>query len=535
MLISVQDAASQTWPAPEIHDYTGGPVASWSPVKPGTADANTANFVLRDTRLRIGDSVMPFWRVAGNADQAIPPITVRVAGEAQGAIPSPILAASLGKTAEVFYAVNQSGAVRPVSEVLSLQVVTLPATALSELVILEGVNGGAGPELDVSGATTATLRLGVWPLIAEGQPVWLSLSGTKSDGSPYSAVIWAAGSSKVNASWVMDDYWPTNLPIAELKQLKDGSALTITFKAGLDGTQVEANAVTFMPKVYTVRNMVLELTTPYVADAHPLSASRGTVNLLKQLAEIRVVIPEYKGMTVGDEVSMHWAGALGAGSLTESRRVNYIEDMVFAVRPTTFNPNIGRTVSVTYSVNRGGVEMAYSAPYTFTITQPVVTGGIAVLRIGSADSYFSCQFPSTITVPESLPIGSEIALSSYAHPSWQTDYDLLDDGHIFYMNENGPQPPLNASVAETSVKGVGFILWRQWEGQPEVELNWRLDPRVKQWYGNEATSFGIIQLIKTGPVIPGTLQGVLARRYVGSNRFPYMHYKITRPVTILVD
>ena len=106
-----------------------------------------------------------------------------------------------------------------------------------------------------------------------------------------------------------------------------------------------------------------------------------------------MVIPEYKGMTVGDEVSMHWAGALGAGSLTESRRVNYIEDMVFAVRPTTFNPNIGRTVSVTYSVNRGGVEMAYSAPYTFTITQPVVTGGIAVLQTGSADSYFSCEFP----------------------------------------------------------------------------------------------------------------------------------------------
>ncbi|MBD8733668.1 hypothetical protein, partial [Pseudomonas sp. CFBP 13710] len=103
VLISVQDAASQTWPAPQIHDHTGGPVTSWSPVKPGTTQANTASFVLRDMRLRIGDSVMPFWRVAGNADQAIPPITVSVAGEAQGAIPAPILAASLGKTAEVFY------------------------------------------------------------------------------------------------------------------------------------------------------------------------------------------------------------------------------------------------------------------------------------------------------------------------------------------------------------------------------------------------------------------------------------------------
>jgi hypothetical protein len=152
----------------------------------------------------------------------------------------------------VFYAVNQSGAVRPVSEVLSLQVVTLPATALSELVILEAANGGAGPEFDVSGATTATLRVGVWPLIAEGQPVWLSLSGTRDNGSPYSKVIWAAGGAKVNASWVMDGYWTNNLPMADLKQLKDGSSLTITFKAGLDGTQVEGNALAFVARTYSI-------------------------------------------------------------------------------------------------------------------------------------------------------------------------------------------------------------------------------------------------------------------------------------------
>ncbi|MBD8625303.1 hypothetical protein IFT76_20640, partial [Pseudomonas sp. CFBP 13727] len=263
VLISVQDAASQTWPAPQIHDHTGGPVTSWSPVKPGTTQANTASFVLRDMRLRVGDSVMPFWRVAGNADQAIPPITVSVAGEARGAIPAPILAASLGKTAEVFYAANQSGVVRPVSEVLSLQVLALPATALSELVILEAANSGAGPELDVSGAATATLRVGVWPLIAEGQPVWLSLSGTKSDGSPYSKVIWAAGSSKVNATWLMDGHWSTTLPIAELKQLQDSSALTITFKAGLGGTQEELNAVAFVPKVYNVK--AVADTTPVIS------------------------------------------------------------------------------------------------------------------------------------------------------------------------------------------------------------------------------------------------------------------------------
>lgn len=165
----------------------------------------------------------------------------------------PGMAESLNKTVKVSYLPILAHGPGPLSETLNLQVLALPATALSELVILEAANGGAGPELDLSGATTATLRVGVWPLITEGQPMWLSLSGTKSDGSPYSKVIWAAGSSKVNASWVMDGHLSTTLSIAELKQLKDGSALTITFKAGLDGTQTEANAVTFAAKVYTMK------------------------------------------------------------------------------------------------------------------------------------------------------------------------------------------------------------------------------------------------------------------------------------------
>ncbi|MBD8476204.1 hypothetical protein IFT98_18490 [Pseudomonas sp. CFBP 8770] len=264
VLISVQDAASQTWPAPEIHDYSGAPVSSWSPVKPGTADANTANFVLRDARLRVGDIVMPFWRLPGNVDKTVSYITVSVAGEAQGSIPADVLATSLGKAVQVLYAVSQDGTVRPVSEVLTLQVQALPATALSQLTIQEAANAGAGPEFDVSSASAATLHVGVWPLIAEGQAVWLTLSGTKSDGTAYSKAIWAAGSSRVNATWIMDGYWPTNLPITELKQLKDGSALTVTFKAGLDGTQMEANAVTFAAKVYKVKA---------VADIRPVITS----------------------------------------------------------------------------------------------------------------------------------------------------------------------------------------------------------------------------------------------------------------------
>ena len=276
VLISVQDAASQTWPAPELHDASGEPVSSWSPVKPGAMEANSATFVLRDARLQVGDTVAPVWLLPNETNLGLEMIPVTRNGEARADIPTAVLAESLSKTVQVSYLPILAGVPGPLSEALSLQVLALPASALSELIILEAANGGAGPEFDVSGATTATLRVGVWPLIAEGQPVWLSLSGTRDNGSPYSKVIWAAGGAKVNASWVMDGYWPTNLPIAELKQLQDGSALTITFKAGLDGTQVEANAVTFAAKVYTVKADVRPVIT-HVTDRNGEVANGGTI------------------------------------------------------------------------------------------------------------------------------------------------------------------------------------------------------------------------------------------------------------------
>ncbi|MBD8827484.1 Ig-like domain repeat protein, partial [Pseudomonas sp. CFBP 13602] len=190
----------------------------------------------------------PFWRVAGNADQAIPPITVSVAGEAQGAIPAPILAASLGKTAEVFYAVNQSGAVRPVSEVLSLQVLTLPANTLSDLQILEAIGGS----LDVSALTDdATLRVGHWPLIVAGQQVWLTLEGYRSNGTEYN-IRMLAPPDAVDSAWVSSGSKTVKVPVAELKALRHQSRLTVTFKVAMNGGSNEATATIFDSRAYAV-------------------------------------------------------------------------------------------------------------------------------------------------------------------------------------------------------------------------------------------------------------------------------------------
>ena len=59
--------------------------------------------------------------------------------------------------------------------------------------------------------------------------------------------------------------------MAELKLLMDSTFLTITFKAGLDGTQVEANAVTFGTTVYTVKavpDLLIDTSTMVLDGVH---------------------------------------------------------------------------------------------------------------------------------------------------------------------------------------------------------------------------------------------------------------------------
>jgi len=125
--------------------------------------------------------------------------------------------------------------------------------------ILEAANHGEGSELDLNTMTTdATCWVGTWPNIAPDQDVWLRLKGTKADGSvPYDRAIWAPPprGPRVNPTWIAQGYYHVVAPYSYLKELKDGSELTMEFKVDFDKTTDEAKAVTFPLRVYTVRAM----------------------------------------------------------------------------------------------------------------------------------------------------------------------------------------------------------------------------------------------------------------------------------------
>ncbi len=168
-------------------------------------------------------------------------------------LPVTVLAFNLGKTVTVTYTVIRN-AVPRTSLPLLLNVGPLPGSSLILPVIMDADNNGAGSQFDVSKLTAnATYRMGVWPLIATGQYVWLRLKGTNADGSDYNLQIHTAPGSMVSAQWINQGYYERSIAFAGLRNLKDGSPLRMEFKAAFGKSTDEDEAAVFPVRTYTIK------------------------------------------------------------------------------------------------------------------------------------------------------------------------------------------------------------------------------------------------------------------------------------------
>ena len=238
------------------------------------AARNTLTAVV-DPGLKIGDIITLTWTgapgTAAGGSHTASPKTVTTLGAQEIALPGSVLAFNLGKTVTVTYTVTRSGKTTN-SPALSVNVQSLPQSALVQPTITQAANNGEGAELDVGSLTgNGVARMGVWPFIALGQPVWLALSGTNADGSIYRKEPWKMPGAATNSTWINQGFYTAAIPLAELQNLKHGSELSMQFKAGLGGSQVESEAVSFPVRSYTVN--AVEDVKPRIAS---IEDSKGT-------------------------------------------------------------------------------------------------------------------------------------------------------------------------------------------------------------------------------------------------------------------
>ncbi|MBC3270429.1 hypothetical protein HU765_10875, partial [Pseudomonas sp. SWRI81] len=221
-------------------------------------DAQTGLTALVDyVGMLAGDKITVTWTgapgtPAGGSHTAAPwPVTT--VGVQEIALVNSVIAFNLGKPVTVSYTVTRGSSEPVPSQLRTLAVGRLPDSALRAPTILQAANNGEGPEFDVTSLTqNAVIRILNWPLIALGQYVWLRLQGTKADNTAWSKTVFQPPSGQTNPTWIAAGRYEHATDKAELQELKDGSSLTLEFKAALGGSQVEAEAVTLPVRTYIV-------------------------------------------------------------------------------------------------------------------------------------------------------------------------------------------------------------------------------------------------------------------------------------------
>ncbi len=179
-------------------------------------------------------------------DNLVPTQPGSTLGSVTFTIPASAVAAVIGKTIQVLYAVVRNEVAKP-SEVLDLTVQTLPDSALEAPRILQATDG---VHLDVSALSgDADLKVKPWPFIAAGQLISLRFEGTKADGSAYNWPHPTWQNLPISSAGEPS----TTVTLSNLEELGDDSKLTLVFDVSFDEGET---TVSIPSRTYTVNTYI---------------------------------------------------------------------------------------------------------------------------------------------------------------------------------------------------------------------------------------------------------------------------------------
>ncbi|TDV49379.1 hypothetical protein EDF87_10425 [Pseudomonas helmanticensis] len=212
------------------------------------AAKDTLTAVVRAYPDMIGTQVSVTWTgTPGEGSKTEGPIEVTAQQDLEVALPNSLVAFNLGKTVRVIYTVIRNGVPQD-SDELSLTV--LPIADGDKDLPTPTIDGAVGDELDVTRLEEgAQLRIEKWMLQALGQCIWLRYDGTDKNGDAVEKVFWAGEAHQQAVGLV------TAAQVAWLRELKDGSPLSITFKMNYDKVANADKAVGFPVRMYTVKTV----------------------------------------------------------------------------------------------------------------------------------------------------------------------------------------------------------------------------------------------------------------------------------------
>ncbi|VVQ35152.1 hypothetical protein PS943_04141 [Pseudomonas fluorescens] len=272
-------------------------------------------------------------------------------------LPTSVIPFCLGKQATLTYNVTRGDTPIP-SPSFPVNVQTLPLSELRMPMLKEASNNGEGPDLLLHQLTAqGQMWFPGFAFITVDQPVWLRLKGTRSNGDVYDNLLWQPPGAFINQGWVDKGFFEYAAPYADLKDLKDGTPLTMELKVGLGRSTNEAEAVSFQMRSYTVK-AALDLEAPTVVQATVVvpgeSATLNPLDVLRPpFFTIRV---QYSPMLNSDEIKVFFDGKPGLGTPTipadkGNASVGFVD---FIVANQTIAANLSKPCIVRYEVARAG-------------------------------------------------------------------------------------------------------------------------------------------------------------------------------------
>ena len=289
-----------------------------------------------------------------------------------------------GNTINVQYRFHRGAFPYP-SEIVPLRL--LPLTGLPT----PKIDGIDGTILDLSKLDpNARTRVAMWPFIHPNQRMWMRYTGTKG------GVAWTEDTYTANL--VTDDGVANGIrpptPVDKLKQLDDGSALTIEFWVSLAESSDKATAILFGVAHFIVQALPSVLPHPFINGA---SGTGPNVTVAPQTIEHNTTVTvKYTGMSGDDDITLMWIYADGTHHLETKKGLVGGEVVFNWTNAKVLHRSVNSTVQLKYSVKRAGVTNPIPSQVQTVVIGPIPTASLAGPRINSLASGSTLDF-STFT------------------------------------------------------------------------------------------------------------------------------------------
>ncbi|ROM48592.1 hypothetical protein BK649_22130 [Pseudomonas canadensis] len=261
-------------------------------------------------------------------------------------VPSEVIGANIlpaGRVITVQYFVLR-GTKKIPSPILLLQL--LPLTTLP----IPTIEGQDSPLLDIARLNGLERTLiNVWEFSHPVQRMWMEYEGEYDDGGRFFEATYTA--NLVTIDGATQGIMPPT-PVDELRKLKDGSHLKISFWVSFDRSSDRSHATLFRVREYVVQAVPGVLPHPFIGGASGVGADV-TVDPLP-IEHNTTVTVRYDGMSSIDKITLSWFFQ----DCTEEQRTLDGQDggtVVFNLTSAGFlNYSVNSTVQLKYSVLREG-------------------------------------------------------------------------------------------------------------------------------------------------------------------------------------